>query len=208
MNTNLFHRTFPFTELFQKQAGNLGEAVKQLELLLRDLAAMPAACERISAVVAEGDATSRQIERELALTLIQPLDREDIRELSRALQRALRAVGAASSRISICGFSETRRGAAAQAACLAQMVAELPPLLEVVVRKKDGGANCERVRKLKQEADAFLLDGLREVYESAASAARPLDAVKWGQVFDRLEASAAGLEHVFNVIEGIILKKT
>jgi uncharacterized protein Yka (UPF0111/DUF47 family) len=208
MNTNLFHRTFPFTELFQKQTANLEEAVKQLESALHDGSAIPAKCERISALVAEGDATSRQIERELALTFIQPLDREDIRELNRALRRTIQAVGGVSSRLSLCECPGIPKGAAAHTACLAQMVAELAPLLEIVVRKKDGAVNCEKVRKRKQEADAFLLDGLREVYESTAGGVpNLLEAMKWGQVFDRLEQTAASLEHTVNVIEGIILKK-
>lgn len=208
MNTNLFHRTFPFTELFQKQTANLEEAVKQLESALHDGSAIPAKCERISALAAAGDATSRQIERELALTFIQPIDREDIRELNRALRRTLQAVGGVASRLGICGFRETHQAAAAQAACLAQMVAELPSLLEVVVRKKDGAANCERVRKFKQEADAFILVGVAEIYESASTGADSLlNAMKWSQIFDRLEVTASCLEQTVNVIEGIILKK-
>jgi uncharacterized protein Yka (UPF0111/DUF47 family) len=208
MNTNLFDKAFPFTGLFHKQADALEATVKQLESILRDFSAVPDKCVRISALVSEGDQVGREIERELSLTFLQPLDREDIRELNRTFQRALQAIGAVSSRLGLYGFREIQKGAAAQAACLAEMTAEIAPLLEVFVREGNGSARFERARKLKREADMFLLVGLGEMYESAgAGMDRVLDALKWSQIYDRLEVVASCLEHVLNVIERIILKK-
>jgi len=208
MNTNLFDDTFPFTGLFHRQADTVGAAVKQLESILRDLTAVPDKCVRISALVLEGDATCRELDRELSLTFIEPLDREDIRELNHAFQRTLQAVGAVSSRLGLYGFREIQRGAAAQAACLAEMADEIAPLLKVAVRTGTGAVNCERVRKLKREADSFILVGLGEMYESAVGGVEDLMAVlKWSQIYDRLEETASCLEHTVNVIEGVILKK-
>jgi len=208
MNTNLFDDAFPFTGLFHRQADTLGAAVKQLESILRDLTAVSDKCVRISALVSEGDTTCRELERELSLTFIQPMDRQDIRELNRAFQRTLQAVGAVSSRLGLYGFREIQRGAAAQAACLAEMADEIAPLLEIVVRTGTGAANRERVRKLKKEADSFVLVGLGEIYESVGGGVEDLMAVlKWSQIYDRLEETASCLEHTVNLIEGIILKK-
>lgn len=44
------------------------------------------------------------------------------------------------------------------------MTAEIAPLLKVVVRAGKGDTNRERVRKLKKEADTFLLVGLGEIW--------------------------------------------
>jgi uncharacterized protein Yka (UPF0111/DUF47 family) len=208
MNTNLFDNAFPFTGLFRRQADALAEAIKELASILHDFTAVSEKCGHISILVSEGEAISRQIERELSLTFIQPLNREDIHELNRAFQRAFQAVGAVSSRLGLYGFREVQKGAAAQAACLAEMVAEIAPLLEVIVHKGDGAANRERVRKSKREADTFLLVGLGEIYESAAGGVENLlEALKWSQIYDRLEEAASCLEHTVNVIKGIILKK-
>ena len=208
MNTNLFDDAFPFTGLFHRQADTLGAAVKQLESILRDLTAVPDKCVRISALVSEGDHTCRELERELSLTFIQPMDRQDIRELNRAFQRTLQTVGAVSSRLGLYGFREIQKGAAAQAACLAEMADEIAPLLGIVVRTGTGAANFERVRKFKKEADSFVLVGLGEIYESAGGGVEDLmAALKWSQIYDRLEETASCLEDTVNVIEGIILKK-
>jgi uncharacterized protein len=208
MNTNLFDYAFPFTGLFRRQAQTLQSAARQLQEVLRDLIAVPDKCVRISALVSEGDATCREIERELSLTFIEPLNRQDIRELNLAFQRTFQAVGAVSSRVGLYGFREIQKGAGAQSACLAEMAGEIDPLLEVVVRAGDGAANRERVRRLKKEADTFLLVGLGEIYESAGSSMENLlEALKWSQIYDRLEEAASCLEHTASVIEGIILKK-
>jgi uncharacterized protein len=242
MKTNLFDQAFPFMALFRKQAGTLEAATQQLagvlnaergtgnaedHLAVRGLSSGFRAepCGRITALVSEGGTTCREIERQLSLTFIQPLDREDIRELNRAFERTLQAVGAVSSRLGLYGFREVQKGAGDQAACLAEMAAQIAPLLQIVVRKGTGAANFARVRKLKREADSFLLVGMGEIFERGTGSAEPgkpsgvpssefrvpswdvLDAMKWSQIYDRLEEVASCLERTVNVIEGIILKK-
>jgi len=113
-----------------------------------------------------------------------------------------------SRRIGLYGFRSIEKGAGELAFCLAEMVAEVGPLLESVVRKGNGAASRERVRKLKEEADMFLLVGLGEVYEAAGGGVdHLLETIKWSQIYDRLEDAVACLEHTANVIERMILKK-
>ncbi|MCX6929156.1 MAG: DUF47 family protein [Verrucomicrobia bacterium] len=208
MNTNLFDNAYPFTRLFHSQADTLEEAVKLLESTLNDFTLIADKCAQIGTLLSKGDSYYREIERELSLTFIDPLDRQDIRELNRALQRTFQGVGAVSSRLGLYGFREIQKGAGAQATCLAEMANELAPLLEVVVRKGTGAANRERVRKLKKEADSFILVGLGELYDSAGGGAENLlEVLKWNQIYDRLEEVASCMEHTVNIIEGIILKK-
>ena len=205
---NLFNNAFPFFRLFQKQAGTLSDAVKKLDGLFHDFKAVPDQCRHIDALVAAGDMTCREIERELSLTFIESIDREDIRDLNRAFERTFQAVRAVSSRIGLYGFCSIEKGAGELAFCLAEMAAEIGPLLEFVVRNGNGAANRERVRKLKEEAGMFLLVGLGAVYESAGgSVDHLLEAMKWSQIYDRLEEAVSCLEHTANVIERMILKK-
>ncbi len=208
MNTNLFNNAFPFFGLFQKQAGTLGDAVSQLAGLFREARDVPDQCRRIHALAAAGDLTCREIERELSLTFIESLDREDIRDLNRAFERSFQAVRVVASRTGLYGCRSLEKGAGELAFCLAEMAAEIGPLLAVVVRKGNGAAGRERIRKLKEEAGMFLLVGLGAVYEAAGGGVdQLLEAMKWNQIYDRLEDLVACLEHTANVIERMILKK-
>jgi uncharacterized protein len=208
MKANLFDAAFPFMELLQRQAGTLQKAVKELESILARLSTAPEKCAGISELVAQGELRCREIERELALTFLEPFDREDIRELNRAFQRGFGAVGAVSSRIGLYGFGSAQEGAAALCACQAEICTEIAPLLAMIVREGNSAEACERARKLKREADMFVLVGLGELYESAGSGLQSLlEAMKWSQIYDRLEELGCCLEQVINVIEGIILKQ-
>ena len=208
MNTSLFGYDFPFTGLFHRQGDTLQAATKQLHEVLYAQEGISDQCARISGLVEQGETTCREIERELALTFIEPLNRQDISELNRAFQRAFQAVGAVSSRVGLYGFREMVKAAGDQAACLVEIAGQIVPLLEVIVHAGDGAANRERVRRLKKEADTFLLVGLGEIYESAGSSVgNLLEAMKWSQIYDRLEEAASCLERTVTVIEGIILKK-
>lgn len=208
MNTSLFNNAFPFFGLFQQQALTLDRAVKKLDGLFHDFKAVPDQCRQINALLAEGDKTCREIERELSLTFIESLDREDIRDLNRAFERTFQAVRLVSSRIGLYGFRATEKGTGELAACLAEMAAEIGPLFEFMVRNGNGAANRERIRKLKEEAGMFLLVGLGAVYESAGgSVDHLLEAMKWSRIYDRLEDIMSCLEYTANVIETMILKK-
>ncbi|MDD5678931.1 MAG: hypothetical protein PHW60_13235 [Kiritimatiellae bacterium] len=208
MNTSLFNNAFPFFRLFQKQAGILGDAVKKLDGLFHDFQNVPDQCKHIDALVAAGDTTCREVERELSLTFIESLDREDIRDLNRAFEQTFQAILAVSRRIGLYGFHSIEKGAGELAFCLTEMAVEIGLMLEIVVRKGNGAANRERIRKLKEEAGMFLLVGLGEVYESAGdSVDHLLETIKWSQIYDRLEDTVSCLEHTANVIERMILKK-
>ena len=208
MNMNLFNNAFPFFRLFQKQAGTLGDAAKKLDGLFRDFKAVPDQCKYIDTLAATGDMTCREIERELSLTFIESLDREDIRDLNRAFEQTFQAVRAVSSRIGLYGFNRVEKGAGDLTLCLSEMAAEIGPMLEIVVRKGNGAANRERIRKLREDVGMFLLVGLGEVYEADnSSTGRLLETIKWTQIYDRLEDTVSCLEHIANVIGRMILRK-
>ncbi len=208
MNTSLFSDTYPFFGLFRRQAGALGEAARELAGLFEGLQDVSARCRRVEERAADGLAAARAVERELALALAESPDREDIRDLNRAFELAFQALRAVSSRTGLYGVCSPEKGAAELGVCLAEMAAEIGPLLECVVRQGSGAERRERVRGLRAEAGMFLLVGLGAVYESAAG--QPdhlLEVMKWSQIYDRLEEAVACLERAANVIERMILKK-
>jgi len=208
MNTNLFNNAFPFFRLFQKQAGTLADAVNKLNTLFHDLKDSPDLCRQINALAAAGDTTCREIEREFSLSCLESLDREDIRDLNRAFEQTFQAVRAVSSRIGLYGFNRVEKGAGDLTLCLSEMAAEIGPMLEIVVRKGNGAANRERIRKLREDVGMFLLVGLGEVYEADnSSTGRLLETIKWTQIYDRLEDTVSCLEHIANVIGRMILRK-
>ena len=208
MSYTLFDQTLPFYGLFQQQYALLNESVRRLDDIFQDFSAVPEKCKRIHALSTEADLVSRAITRELALTLILPLDRADIHDLNRAFEETIGAVKAVATRIGLYGFREIHKAARELTTNLCEMVAELGPMLEKLVLKGGVEENRERVRTIKNEADMFVLVGLGEIYETGAANTGDLLAVmKWGQIYDRLETTIGCVERTVNILESIILKK-
>ncbi len=207
MAFSLLGRDFGFSDLFQAQYARLSEAVSLLRDAIEDKPGVADALKRIQGIEAEARRGSREITRQLSLTMIRPIEREDIHDLNQAFERAITAVKAVSTRIGPCGVRSMPGSAKEVAGCVGEVVVEIGTMLSKLSTRHPMGASAERVDQIVDEADAFLLVGLGEVYEMRLSGLETvLDIVKWGQIYDRLEDAVDRIEDVANVIEGMVLK--
>jgi uncharacterized protein len=207
MAFSLLGKDFAFSELLQAQYARLSQAVSLLRDAFEEKPGVAEALKRIQAVEAEARRASREITRQLSLTLIRPIEREDIHDLNQALERAITAVKAVSTRIGLYRVRSMPGSTREVVACLGEMIAEIGTMLAKLSTRGPIGTSAESVDRIVDEADAFLLVGLGEIYEMRLSGPETvLDIVKWGQIYDRLEETVDRVEDVANVIEGMVLK--
>jgi len=64
-------------------------------------------------------------------------------------------------------------------------------------------SECREVRRLENEADELLRQGLVKLFKSGAD---PLTIIKWKEVYDLLESSTDRCKDVANIIEGVVLE--
>lgn len=207
MNFSLFSPSFEFEALFLRQFGILQDSVGLLQTVFADLARAESHCRRIQELAGEGAAVTRDIDRQLSLTLIKPIDRQDIYELNRAFEAALKAVKAVAVRSKLYGLKESRNAARDLSGTLCEITGEIGKLLALLNTKDTGEEPREALKRLCNEGDMFLLVALGELYESAP--ARPVDIleiIKWAQIYDRLEHALDRTALISQVIEGIVLK--
>ncbi len=208
MAFNLLGKDFAFSDLFQAQYARLSEAVSLLCDAFEDKPAVAEALKRIQGIEAEARRESREITRQLSLTLIRPIERDDIHDLNQAFERAITAVKAVSTRFGLYRVRSMPGSAKEVAECVSEIVVEIGTMMRKLSTRHPIGASAERVDQIVDEADAFLLVGLGEVYEMRLTGPETvLDIVKWGQMYDRLEEAVDRVEDVANVIEGMVLKK-
>lgn len=206
---SLFGPAFPFHGLFCAQGAKLLDGATILVTLFQDREATERKCARIHALVAEAEAGSREIARQLALTLILPQDRDDIRDLNLAFSGCMRAVRALATRFGLYDFQRSRGTALDLAEGIAGLATEITRMLEGLNRAGDAiRASGQAVAQLCAEADQLLLLGLGELYERPSDMAKDvLDIVKWSHIYDRFEDVFRQAEHVAQAIEGIALKR-
>ncbi|MCY3018436.1 MAG: DUF47 family protein [Planctomycetota bacterium] len=207
MSFSLFPKTVEFYELFRQQNKKLVEAATVLDQIFSEFSGVPAKCKRINAVEAEGNPLSRDIAKQLSLTFITPIDREDIQAINLAQEDVINLIKAISTRIGLYGFQSVGDAARHLVGNLKAMIVNVGAMLEQMIAKKDVDELSQKVKQLKLESESLLLVALGEIYERKIGGAdEVMDIFKWSQIYDRIEEAINRTEHLANVVEGICIK--
>ena len=207
MALNFFPKVVKFFTLFKQQNDNVVDTVNVLYELFSDYANIAEKCSKIIKNENEGNAISKDIARQLFLTFITPIDREDIHAINMAQENTLNSIKAISTRIGFYHFKLIAPGATDLIHKLKLMIESISLMLDQLSKRKEVEEHAEKVRVLKMEADMLLLLLLGETYERPTeNTCDLLEIIKWSHIYDRIEESIANAEVLANVIEGITLK--
>jgi len=207
MALNFFPKVVKFFTLFKQQNDNVVDTVNVLYELFDDYNNIAEKCSKIIKNEYEGNAISKDIARQLFLTFITPIDREDIHAINMAQENTLNSIKAISTRIGFYRFKLIAPGATDLIHKLKLMIESISLMLDLLSKRKEVEEQAEKVRVLKMEADMLLLLLLGETYERPTENTTDLlEIIKWSHIYDRIEEAIANAEVLANVIEGITLK--
>jgi uncharacterized protein len=207
MGFTLFSRELRFVELFEAECARLSEAGELLCQVLGGEGDVPAACRRINELASEHEAIAHDVTRELSLTLIRPLDRDDVFALNLAFESAIKAIRAIATRVGFYRLSAPRHAARELADDVREIVGHIERLLDMLNRGERPDEQAEAIQRIGVEAEGFLLVGLGELYEAKpGSSEELLEVIMWSQVYDRLEDALERVKHIANVLTLILLK--
>ncbi|WP_300162215.1 DUF47 family protein [Solidesulfovibrio sp.] len=209
MGFSLFPRSVKFYDLFGEQHRKLVKAAIILDELFTSFDDVEERCKRITIIESEGNAISRRIAKELSLTFITPIDREDIHEINLTQEDILNLIKAIASRVGLFGFDRIRYPARRIISNLRAMIEEVGMVLSRMRANKQAEEHFARIEALKHECETLLMVGIGELYdggEEQGDYAAILDIVKWKHLFDRIEAAVERTEALSDVLEGVVLK--
>lgn len=207
MALNFFPKVVKFFKLFGQQNDILVDTVQVLYELFDDYKNIPEKCSKIIKNEFSGNEISREIARELSLTFITPIDREDIHAINMAQENLLNSLRSISTRIGLYHFDQITPGTKDLVLKLKLMIESISLMLKQLSIRKEVEEHAEIVRAIKIEADMLLLLLLGETYERhIENTGNLLEIIKWSHIYDRIEESFSNAEVLANVIEGITLK--
>jgi uncharacterized protein Yka (UPF0111/DUF47 family) len=209
MGFSLFPRSAKFYDLFKEQHRKLAKAAGVLDDLFTSFTEVEEHCKRITIIESEGNSISRRIAKELSLTFITPIDREDIHQINLTQEDILNLIKAIASRIGLFGFDRIRYPAKRIVSNLRVMIDDLGVVLQLMSRNKKAEEELHKVASLKYECETLLMVGIGELYdggEETADYAAILDIVKWKHIFDRIEDTLNRTESLADILEGVLLK--
>ena len=186
MAFTLFPKTVRFFELLNRQNAMLVEAADLLTRILEDFGKVDDACKRVNLVEVEADELCREISRQLSLTFITPIDREDIYRLNLAQEDSINLIKGIATR---------------------EMCAVTGEMICCLKDKTDVAAQVKQLKAIKGECEMLLGTGLAELHDTENLDMRAVvDIMKWTQVYDRIELAVERLDDLADAIEEVVLK--
>ncbi|QLA19035.1 DUF47 domain-containing protein [Desulfolutivibrio sulfoxidireducens] len=207
MGFSFFPRSVKFFKLFQEQNNKLIKAAGHLCGLFEDTADTEELCKQVNIIESEGNIISRTIARELSLTFITPIDREDIHDINVAQEDILNAIKAVSTRLEVYEPARVRYPAKRLVLNIQGMVEASGAMLERLSANTKADKHMENIRWLKYESETLLLVGIGELYDCERHDYESiLEIVKWSHIYDRIESAVDRLDALGDILEGVMLK--
>jgi predicted phosphate transport protein (TIGR00153 family) len=199
-----------FFDHFQESAANAAEVTAVLSRLVDNGVDQQRDVNLLRDLEHRGDEITHRIFSALNSTFVTPLDREDIRELTTALDNFVDDIEEIGKRLWL-----YRLGAPTEVARLfarilqeqGETIARAVPLLEKT------GNNAEELRRhvlelhrLENEGDDALSTALAALYDGVTEIPELVCALRWGELYQILEDASDRGEDVADILEGILLK--
>jgi predicted phosphate transport protein (TIGR00153 family) len=195
-------------ELLERQAN---VAVKSAEAFLdmcRDFGDLARHTAILEALEHEGDTATHELQNSIAGTFITPLDKEDLRELSQALDDITDLIEAAAARAELYGLTAARPDVEHHA----ELLVKLTRLTEDAVSalrhgfRKPGGLQevLKEIHTVENECDRAFRLALKTLFDEPGI--DPLHVIKWKELYDRIETASDKCEQVAAIVGTIIVK--
>ncbi len=207
MAFTLFPKSIRFFDLLIKQNEILKNVATELSLLFDDFTTVESAFKRISIKEEEADELCREIARQLSVSFITPIDREDIYRINLAQEDSINFLKSIATRTHVSGFVRIRFPAQKMMHNISLMAGYTGKMIGALQAKQEVGPCVRECKSFKAECEMLLSTGLSELQDGAINElAGILDIIKWIQVYDRIEQVLERIDDLVDAIEEVVLK--
>ena len=194
-----------FFDLFEEAASNCVRATEQLEEMVkgfpdtRDLGREVLLCEQ------EGDRITHDIIHRLNQTFVTPIDREDILELTSALDDVVDLTEEVADFLVLykieAPMDPAERLATILKDCCRQIAGAMPRLRNF----DDLSHYVVEIHRLENDGDRASREGIASLFDRGVD---PMVVIRWKDIFERLEEAIDAAEYVADVLESIVIKNS
>ena len=194
--------------LLENQANLAKRCADQFKELSGDFGRLDHYASVLEDLEHEGDNLTHELQNRIATTFITPLDKEDLKELSSALDDVADYIEAAAARAQLYKLKSVRP----ELVQLSDLLVEIAILTERAVGTLRNGFS--KTNDLKQilrdmhtvenESDKIFRSALANLFDEPGI--DPLEVIKWKEMFDRIETAVDKCEHIAAIIGTILVK--
>jgi uncharacterized protein len=199
----LIPREERFFDLFVDDAANVLGAARLLEAMLRTYDQLERRGGEIRDSEHRGDEISHDIGRRLESTFVTPFDREEIHALISALDDVLDHIEEVADTFILYRIDAPTSVAVQQAAIIVRQCEQLHEALSHLRGFKGLEKYWIEVHRLENEGDRLARTAIAGLFENGK---KPIELIKWKDVYSLLEQTIDKCEDVANIIERIVVK--
>ena len=200
----LFKKDEKFYRIFNQMTVYILEAAEILQRMVSEpQGELLRMSTRIKDLEHLGDDLTHQVIAELNKTFITPIDREDIHDLSAALDDVLDVIDQTAGRIVLFQIKVPIKDVPEMAGVLLNQVRELSA---AVTRLQDNDhvvERCVEINRLENDADRLFQSAIGRLFEEVKD---PIDVIKRKEIIESVERATDKAEDVSNVLESIVVK--
>ena len=204
---NFLPKEVSFFDFFEQHADKCVAGAELLVKLIGSLDHAARIAKEIKDVEHEGDKITHQTVETLHRTFITPFDREEIHRLISGLDDVLDFIDAAGQRMALYEIKEATEEAQAMCRVLVKATEEMREAvkgLRTLEYPMQILKNCVEINRLENEADALLRAGTVRLFKEYVD--KPVEIIKWKEIYSFLEEATDRCEDVANTIEGVVIE--
>jgi uncharacterized protein len=199
----LIPREERFFDLFVADVANVLGAARLLEAMLRSYDQLERRSGEIRDLEHRGDELSHDIGRRLESTFVTPFDREEIHALISGLDDVLDHIEEVADTFILYRIDAPTTVAIQQAAIIVRQCEQLHDALNHLPGFKGLEKYWIEVHRLENEGDRLARTAIAGLFENGK---KPVELIKWKDVYTLLEQTIDKAEDVANIIERIVVK--
>ncbi|MFL6038063.1 MAG: DUF47 domain-containing protein [Gaiellaceae bacterium] len=192
-----------FFLLYSRAASNAVEIARLLVELLEQFPQNGGLLRDIKDLEHEGDRLTRELVDLLNRTFVTPFDRDDMYQLSSALDDICDHIDEAAGNIAGYGVEEIRPAAKEQGHVILRATEKLREAVERVDGFKNADRQLHELRDLEDEGDRLNREAVSQLFKSETDA---VSIIRWKDIHEQLEEAVDACENAADVLEAILVK--
>ena len=194
-----------FFDLFEEASGNIVRAAELLEEMVkgfpdtRELGREVLLCEQ------EGDRITHDIIHRLNQTFVTPIDREDILELTSALDDVVDLTEEVSDFLVLYKVEAPMDPAERLTTILKDACRQIAAAMPRLRNFDDISHYVVEIHRLENDGDRASREGIASLFDKGVD---PMVVIRWKDIFERLEEAIDAAESVADVLESIVIKNS
>jgi len=192
-----------FFDLFERAGANIVRAAELLDEMLARYPETADLADDIRACEHDGDRITHEVIQRLNQTFVTPIDREDILQLSSALDDIVDYTEEVADYLGLYKIEAPMAQAQRLAGVLRLATHQIAAAMPLIRELKDPGDHMVEVHRLENEGDRMVRDAIASLFETGID---PMVVIRWKDIFERLENAIDSTKRAAFILEGIVIK--